>query len=203
MKTLLAAIERALPEGGAWCDLTKATTLASIVLGLRPEVVVEIGVWMGGSLVPMLLAMRHVGKGTAIAIDPWSPDASVEGQGAEDATWWGQTDHEAAYRRFLARLEVHDLTALCQVVRLPSEQVLPPPCQLLHLDGNHGPQAVRDVERFAPLVDVGGILVLDDVAWTGGHVIHARERAEAHGFRALYELGTGVVMQRRGPGSAS
>ena len=197
MRELLAEIERVLPDGGAWCKPDKAHTLASIIVGLRPQLVVEIGVWMGGSLIPMLLALGHVRQGRAIAIDPWAKGASVVGQDGENAQWWGAVDHEAAYRKFLARLELHELTSLCTVRRVPADQCEPDECQLLHIDGNHGPQAVRDVERFAPHVTPGGILVLDDLDWAGGHVSQARTRAGELGFIELYPLGTGIVMQRQ------
>lgn len=197
MKGLFAEIERVLPDGGTWCTVDKASTLASIIIGLRPAIVVEIGVWRGGSLVPMLLAMKTIGVGRAIAIDPWAAPASAADQGEVDRKWWSDVDHEAAYQAFLGRLSVLGLEALCTVCRRRSDQCEPPDAiGLLHVDGNHGPQAVRDVERFAPKVTPGGILVLDDLGWTGGHVGRARDLAHTLGFRELYPLGTGVVMQR-------
>lgn len=195
-----AEIERVTPDGGEWCDLEKAGQLAALVLALRPEVIVEIGVFLGGSLIPMALAQRRYaqrGRDTTVAIDPWAADASVEGQHGDNAAWWGKLDHEAIYRRFNARLVVHGLTELVKVVRLPSDAVTPPArCDLLHIDGNHGPQAMRDFERFAPSVLVGGILVFDDLGWEGGHVSAARDRALASGFVECYPLGTGAVLQR-------
>lgn len=197
MKELFAEIERVLPDGGQWCDLEKAQTLAAIVVALRPRIVVEIGVWLGGSLVPMLLAMKHVGTGRAIAIDPWSKQASVVDQEGENLEWWGKVDHEATYRKFVARLELHELQHLCTICHRTSDQCDPPAeIQLLHLDGNHGPQAVRDVERYATKITSGGILVFDDLDWSGGNVRAAARRAVELGFRELYPLGTGVVMQR-------
>lgn len=205
---LMAEIERVLADGGRWCDLEKAQTLASMVVSLRPRVVCEIGVWMGGSLVPMMLALRtlrelDVAGGRdpvarkAIAIDPWERSESVVGQEDADAAWWASVDHEEAMRAFLARVERHALQNFCEVVRSPSDQApAPPSIDLLHVDGNHAQQARRDVERFAPGVVAGGILILDDLTWTGGHVRSAREFAQGLGFRDLYPLGTGVVMRR-------
>ncbi len=227
-------IARCLPEGGDWCSLEKAQSLAALVVGLRPRVVCEIGVWMGGSLVPMLLAMRavelleheamdvdaavrrasrtqgpdeeaaaaHAAKFTSVrrrvvAIDPWSAPASCEGQGSEDAAWWSTVDHDEALRVLLARISRHGVAALCEVVRERSDVAqVPPRIDLLHVDGNHADQAMRDVQRFAGAVPVGGILVLDDVEWRGGHVARAHEHARATGFVDLYPVDTGIVMQR-------
>lgn len=207
--SLMSEIARCLPEGGDWCGLDKAHTLASLVVALRPRVVCEIGVWMGGSLIPMALALRELrdlplsqgGGGaigrTAVAIDPWAAAESVAGQDDADVSWWRSVDHDAAMSAFVARLERHGLVDLCQVVRSPSDLApVPPSIDLLHVDGNHADQARRDVERFAPSVVPGGILVLDDLAWAGGHVLRARDLARDLGFCELYPLGTGVVMQR-------
>ena len=142
--------------------------------------------WTGGSIVPLLLALRAVEDveksthGTAVsrratAIDAWSAEASCVGQSGSDQEWWAQADHEAALQTFLSRVERHGLSLLCDVVRAPS-QVAPIPdrIDLLHLDGNHAEQVVNDVERFCPAVPVGGLLVMDDVGWRGGHVARAR-----------------------------
>ena len=128
----MSDIARCLPEGGDWCDLDKACTLASLVIGLRPRVVCEIGVWMGGSLIPMVLALREIrdldlAQGReptsrrAVAIDPWAATESVAGQDQENVSWWGSVDHDAAMRAFVARLDRHGLVDLCEVVRLPSD----------------------------------------------------------------------------------
>ena len=206
MKALMAEIERALPEGGNWCSLQKAQTLAAIVIALRPQTVVEIGVWMGGSLVPMLLAMRSIDErnqmgARAIAIDPWLAEASVAGETPENVAWWGtavgQDGHEKAYRTFVSRLERYHVAHHVDIVRKRSDDYDPPAViDLIHIDGSHTEQAVRDAERYLPRVRVGGIAILDDVAWAGGGVARAVEIAHELGFADLYSLGTGLVLQR-------
>lgn len=207
-----AEVARVLPDGGDWCDVVKAQTLATLVLGLRPRLVCEVGVWTGGSMVPMMLALSAVqaiqGVETValgrtetprrgVAIDAWSAEASCAGQEGDNLVWWEAQSHERAKATFLSRLGDHDLESICDVVHQRSDDVDPPdPIDLLHLDGNHGEQAVRDVERFASRVEVGGVLVMDDLPWVGGHVQRARDRAVAIGFRRLFPLGTGEVLQR-------
>ena len=41
-----------------------------MVLALRPAVVVEIGVWRGSSLLPMALALKELGRGQIVGVDP-------------------------------------------------------------------------------------------------------------------------------------
>ena len=65
--------------GHGWCTLDKMNVLASLIVSTRPQVVVELGVWAGRSLIPMALALRYNKVGKAIAIDPWDSKASAEG----------------------------------------------------------------------------------------------------------------------------
>jgi predicted O-methyltransferase YrrM len=198
MRDLLDEIAASAKDANdQWCSVEKAQTLASIVVGLRPRTVLEIGVWMGGSLMPMLLALKFNKRGEAIAIDPWSSEASVVGQTPENAKWWGEVDHEAAYRAFLGRLATWGVHDICAVHRMRSdESPLPPAIDLLHVDGNHAEQVLRDVNRFVPFVAVGGIVIIDDVAWDGSHVMRAAQRARELGCVDLYPLDKGIVMQR-------
>lgn len=207
--SVMAEIEAAVPEGGTWCSLEKANVLASIVVATRPEVVVELGVWQGGSAIPMAIALRALGVGKLVAVDAWSVDASVVGQEDVHSKWWGMTmgteGHERAYQTFLARLKKHSITQdRCEVWRQQTDQAdVPEAIDILHHDANHGPQAVRDIDRWAPAVRVGGFLIIDDLDWPGDgapdaprYVKRARDRAIELGFEELYLLGTGCVMQR-------
>ena len=195
---LMTQIEDCLPEGGEWCTVEKAQTLAAMVVALRPSTIVEIGVWMGGSLIPMCLAAITFNPSpTIIAIDPWSPGESVKGQSSADANWWKQADHEKAYQVFVKRLEKHSLQNTVKVWRMPSDQAPDVPnIDLLHIDGNHSDQALRDVEHYSPFVNVGGLVILDDIGWTGGGVEKAKEALLRFGYRQLYTLGSGAVFRR-------
>jgi predicted O-methyltransferase YrrM len=198
---LMATIEHVTPEGGAWCDVDKASHLAALVLALRPRTIVEIGVFLGGSLIPMALAQQRYaepGIHKTIAIDPWAAGPAIEGElDAKHVDWWGKVDYELTLARFVRRIEKHGLTELVQIMRRPSNDVTPPaPLDLCHIDGNHREQAVTDVERFAPNIPPGGILVLDDLEWSGAHVQRAYSLAQGLGFRTLYKLGTGCAMIR-------
>lgn len=143
------------------------------------------------------LALPPVRRG-AVAIDAWSTDASCAGQTGDDRTWWSTQSHDQARQAFLDRLAKHDLATICDVIPRGADEVSPPErgIEILHIDGNHGEQAMRDVERFAPAVEIGGVLILDDLAWSGGHVTRARDRALHLGFERMYPLGTGEVLRR-------
>lgn len=197
LEAVFAEIASVTIEGGEWCTKNKALTLAALVIAARPKVAVEIGVWMGGSAIPIALAMQAIGHGRLDAIDPWAPSASVVDQDGENQAWWAIQDHEAALRAFVGRLEKHDLSAIVNVQRGRSDEIDPPSViDLMHVDGNHGPQAIRDVERFAPRIPVGGHLILDDLRWAGGAVGRALEIATRMGFDLVTEIDTGALLKR-------
>ncbi len=200
MKNLFSQIETLVPTCGDWCSVEKGQTLAAIVLAFRPKVTVEIGVFSGASFLPMALAHKFIKHGAAYAIDPWSKDASVEGLEAPNANWWKEVDHDRIYQLFLSKAKELGVDGISKVIRAKSDDVKPPSeIGLLHVDGNHGAQAVKDVARFAPNVHVGGICVMDDIGWQENEIYHVREAVDnlyKMGFVKLYDLGTGAVFQR-------
>lgn len=201
-------IEAAAPEGGDWCSPDRAVQLAALVVELRPQLVVELGVWRGGSAIPMAIALRHLGDGQLLAIDAWSTEASVAGQEGDNAVWWqavAAAGHAEAHQTFLSRLEKHRiLPERCTVLHQRSDEaVVPADIDILHHDANHGPQVVADIAHWAPAVRIGGLLILNDLGWSGGHVRRALDLALEMGFVEQYPLGTGIVLLRKNKRRAS
>lgn len=186
------------PHG--WCTEAKAHALATSILGLRPEIVVEIGVWSGRSLIPMAMALKEVGSGRIIGIDPWSKEASIEGQKDVHLQWWNEVDHEKIYQVFYLQVQLQSLNEFVEIMRKRSDDVTELDMarigviDLLHIDGNHSEQAVRDVNKFASKVRNGGLCFMDDVNWHG--VGNAVEALQNLGFIRLYNMDTGAMFQR-------
>lgn len=212
IRETLQDIERVRPDGGEWCTDEKAATLASLIFAYRPVTIVEIGVWLGGSFVPMAMALKALGEHEdppgvyqdrlAIAIDPWEATASTTGQTGANLEWWGQIDHEQAFQTFCGRIADLELWPVVKVERKRSDDVQAPhSIDLLHIDGNHGAQAIADVKRYLPSVPVGGFVFLDDLGWDGGHVGAAADLLTGNGGYnfgcvKLYNLDTGALFQR-------
>lgn len=194
----------AIPTGApghvpGWCDLEKAINLASVIVALRPKIVLEIGVFGGRSLIPMAMACQALGEGRVIGIDPWSPKASVEGYSGDNAKWWGELDHEGLYQAFLTNLRELGLLPHVQVVRAKSDDVHPEMLDVLHIDGLHTEQAIRDAKRFGEAVRAGGFVAVDDTGWVNNGVAHvsmAVDELLKLGFVRLYNVGTGAMFQR-------
>lgn len=186
-----------------WCPVDKAMVLASAVIFTRPSVVVEIGVWGGKSLIPMAMACQALGHGKVVAIDPWSPQVSIEGfnindpQDQRNIAWWSTQDHEMVYLSFIQNLRDLGLTDIVDVRRTRSDDVTPPDgIGLLHVDGSHTEQAIRDVDRFAAMVMTGGLVFTDDDHWSSGGPKVALEHLSEMGFTVIGNLGTGSIWRR-------
>jgi len=181
-----------------WCPQDKALALMELVEKTKPKLVVEVGTWGGKSLFPMALAVRAIGAGRVISIDPWSAKASAAGQTDPDSEkWWNDQDHEKVYQSFLYHMRKLGVESVIQVIRECSNNVEPPAdVDILHLDGNHGPEALEDAQRFAPKVKLGGYCILDDLDWAGGYVRLAEKFILGIGFQRQRNIGTGAIYQR-------
>lgn len=195
---LFRQIEERLPPLDGWCTVERAGELAAAVVALRPLQSVVIGVWGGRDTFALAMAHKAIGHGRVWAIDPWSAKASVDGQAGANKEWWSdQAKHDLVYNRFMENLVDFGLTEFVTVFREKSDRVSPPTgIGVLVSDGNHGPQAIRDVERFAPNVVPGGIAYLDDIHWDGGAVGDSIDKLRKIGFKDLYTRDTGAFFQR-------
>lgn len=179
-----------LPHG--WTSFEKAKALTGIVFATRPHTVVEIGVWSGKSLISMALACKDVGAGKCYGIDPFEASASVIGQTGANAEWWSKQEaHEHMLGYFQRQVIAFGVSDVVEHVRDLSDNVNVnqwDAINLLHIDGNHGPQALKDAQRFAPKIPVGGFAVLDDLNWQDGGVSQAVDYLLSAGFIEHFRL---------------
>lgn len=197
LSALFQQIETLIPTLDGWCTVERASEFAALVIGNKPQTTVCLGVWGGRDTFALALAHRHNGVGRVIAIDPWKAEASVQGQTGEDAAWWGkQETHDLVHSRFITNIGVLGLQDFIDVRRQTSDEArVAGDIGLLIVDGNHGQQAVRDVEKFATHVPAGGYVYMDDIDWSGGAVREAVGTLLRYGFRELYRRNTGAFFQ--------
>lgn len=191
MNNIYPEVAAAVAPITGWCSAQKWSALVSAVLIMRPAVTVEIGVWAGKSCIPLALAHQHIGKGIVHAVDPWSPAASVEGQvNAADVEWWShQGNHDYAKSEFEKAILVNNLSEVIKIHPVKSDDYNPPDgIGIWHCDANHGAQSIRDVNRYAPKIALGGLAFMDDLKWSGGAVQEATLRLLELGFRELYVI---------------
>ncbi|MES2200091.1 MAG: class I SAM-dependent methyltransferase [Chlamydiota bacterium] len=152
-----------------WCSEYKASTLMDLVWLTRPQVIVEIGVFGGKSLVPMAYALKALGTGGVIyGIDPWSAQASAEGQDGSNQDYWANLDHDGILRELQNKISIFNLSSQIDLVRATSEKADPiENIDILHVDGNHSNDAsYYDICKWGPLVRKGGMIIFDDITWS-------------------------------------
>lgn len=199
MRDLFAHVDHALTIiKDGWCSEEKAHQLAVIVAALRPDVTVEIGVFAGRSAFSMALAHKVIGNGIVIGIDPYSCEIAAANQEGEHKEWWlTQSKLDDIHDQITKNIELFQLKSHFTLTRAKSDDVEPPSViDIFHHDGDHSDQAVKDIERFAPRVRVGGICICDDLNWPGGGVIRAVETLRKLGFIQLYPIDSSMVFQR-------
>jgi hypothetical protein len=196
---LFHEIERVFPSITGWCSPERAEELAAMIVGLHPERSIVVGVWAGKETIPMAMAHRHIGFGKVLAVDPWAAMASVVGQDGANASWWGdQTKHDYVHAQFMAKIAELGLQDWIEVHRCRSDEFTPT-CDfgVAVIDGNHGPQAIEDVKRYAPHVPAGAFMYLDDLKWEGSSVEEAERLAITElGFNRIRYRDTGAFYQR-------
>ncbi len=158
---------KAMKKLEGWCSETKASILMDIILERRPQIVVEIGVFGGKSLVPMAFAVQRNGYGVVYGVDPWTEDASEQGMEGANKDWWGSINHNKILRGLQDRIAEFGLGDTIELLRYTSIE-----CpeiyniDILHIDGNHSEEAsFIDVTKWVPLVKSGGIVIFDDLDW--------------------------------------
>lgn len=151
-----------------WCTKYKASTLIDYVCLLQPEIIVEIGVFGGKSLVPMACALQENGHGVIYGVDPWSSVESSVGMDGVNLEWWSHVDHTKILRGLqdsIKEFSLNDQIRLIQATSLDAPEIHN--IDMLHIDGNHSDEtSYIDVIKWVPLVRSGGLVIFDDVNWS-------------------------------------
>lgn len=129
------------------CSRHKAAVLIDLILATRPEVIVEIGVEGGRSLIPMAFALKANGSGKIFGIDLWY-DGLVLDRLIDKVNDFGLRD----------QVELTAASSMNAPLILNID--------ILHIDGDQSPESVlKDVKKWVPFVKNGGIVVLNNVTW--------------------------------------
>jgi len=162
-----------IPTLYGWCSKEKADNFIDLVLDVKPQVYVEIGVFGGSSLFPVASALKYLGEGVVIAIDPWDKKETIKyfdpTEDATDLKWWTSINFERIYYSYMHLIKRFDLEEYCLTMKMTSEKAAPKintPIDILYIDGNHSEAcSIQDVELYLPKVKEGGYIWMNDTLW--------------------------------------
>ena len=175
---LYREIQLAIEGMEGWCTLDKAADLADWVYRAKPDIAVKLGVFGGKSLIPVALALRHIGttlfskNGVVYGIDPWQVAAAIEGDNRkEDSDWWqNKVDLHHIHQLCAEKIWSEHLDAHVVLLRCTAEMALPlfldGSVGFLHQDSNHSELvSCRQVKLWAPKLTPKAHWILDDADW--------------------------------------
>lgn len=163
---------RELPWIQGWCSQEKAENFIDLILEVKPDVCVEIGIYGGSSIFPAASALKFLGKGTLIGIDPWDKFECIKYYDpVEDEVnlkWWGSLNLDYIHYTYVSMLKKYKLEEYVKTIKETSEKAIShiESIDILYIDGNHSEIAsIRDVELYLPKVRSGGYIWYNDSIW--------------------------------------
>ncbi|WAC47066.1 CmcI family methyltransferase [Asticcacaulis sp. SL142] len=158
---------------------------------LKPRLVVEIGVWKGGSVITMARRMKELGiDGAVIAIDTWLGASEHWIDEEWHASLRLQGGYPSLYKTFAANIVSQGLQNY--VIPLPLDSINAGEvlkrkglvADIIHIDGGHDLKSVTgDLEMWWPMLRQGGLLIGDDYHPYGETWPEVRE-----GFHKFFEV---------------
>lgn len=159
-----------LPSLPGWCSKEKAMHFIDLVLEVQPQVYVEIGVFGGSSLFPVASALKFLGDGVIIGIDPWDKLEAIRYfdpiKEYVHIQWWASLNLNQIYLNFLDAMHAYDLDESFRIIRSTSQQAVSKveTIDILYIDGNPGDECFQqDVRLYLPKVREGGFIWVNDI----------------------------------------
>ena len=155
-----------------WCSREKANTIMDVIYENRCKKCIEVGVFGGRSLLPIMRALQYNGAGKVFGVDAWDTNVAIEGLSGSDPNclWWQKVNLNDLYFQTIKMLQKNRAKRLCVLVKKSSQEAstmfLDETVDFIHLDGNHTEElAFQDVVEYFPKVKDGGYILLSDPTW--------------------------------------
>jgi len=187
-----------------FCDIQKIQGMSNFIQTRNLKTYVEIGVYGGKSLLPNAYVMKTLGPGfLAIGIDPWTVEDAMQTLQDEATTTrinegTKTIDFDQVYNNVVSIINKYDMQDYCKLIRKKSSDAISEidTIDLLHIDGNHGTQAViEDFEKYFPKIRSGGLIWFDDVHHTWPTVVAATEHIKKY-CPVVEHVGAQLVLEK-------
>lgn len=149
--------------------------LRSTIEAVRPGVVIELGVWKGGSTIFMAQTMRELGlDATVIAVDTWLGAWDHWNEDTHRADLMFEHGYPTLFYTFLTNVIETGLQNFVVPLPLDSQNAAYVlrhrniRAQIVHIDAGHDYEAVAgDLRRWWQFLEPGGVLIADDYDASG------------------------------------
>jgi len=172
----------------SWCSDAKIDLLMDLTHRIRPSICVEVGAFVGSSVLPVAVTLKYLTIGKMYAVDAWSNQVAVKYLADDDANkkWWSELDLNNVQRTFEDMIASWGLENFCVEICQSSElaaEFIPDNIDFLHLDGDFSEMgSLRDVQVYVPKVRSGGYILLSNF-----YMMNKREQPKVKAFCLLCE----------------
>jgi tetratricopeptide (TPR) repeat protein len=198
-------IEKIYPEYDAkygdwgWISLDKAGCLIDYVdeicRDIENPICVEIGVYAGKSILPVALELKRNAKGVIFAIDPWTNEEATRGYEGPHYQYWSKVNLQEKLQLFKTMINEFELSEYVVPIKETSDRAPEfKNINLLHIDGQHTDQALRDAKKYAVNIELNGYCIVDDVDW--GEVENVPKFLEKIGFVPIHSIGSTAIFKK-------
>jgi hypothetical protein len=185
-----------------WCPQTKSDMIIDCVMEVCQEqqnpVCVEIGVYGGKSFLPFGLALKELKKGIVYGIDPWLNEEALIGYDhPAHQEFWGKINLEHMYNICMLgidNLKINDYVSILRTTSDDAQEIKN--ISVLHIDGQHTDQLIKDINKYAVNVIDGGYCFLDDVGWSE-ETLKSIPLIESLGFEKVSDIFGCILYQKK------
>lgn len=150
-----------------WCSIHRASFLIDLIVATQPQVIVEIGVFAGKSLIPMALTLRSNGSGKIYGIDSWDKSQWAIGMDGGLRHWLKDKNYEQAKSSLLNKINQYGLQNQVVIHHATSMNApIIPNIDILTIDRySYEEEAYQELCKWVPYVKKGGLIILNNVSW--------------------------------------
>jgi len=155
----------------SWCSAEKANLIMDVIAATKPSVCVEVGVFTGSSLLPVVTTLSYLHHGHAYGIDTWSNIEAVRGLDQQDPNyeWWSTVNMDEVVLKYLTTMSTWQLLPHLTTIYSPSKVAVEQfeAIDFLNLDGNFSENgSTEDAQLYLPKVKKGGYILLSNAFQT-------------------------------------
>jgi hypothetical protein len=203
IEILYAEYDNRYGTNWGWCSLNKAGCIIDCINDLytssKKLTCVEIGVYGGKSVLPVVLELKRLKLGVMHAIDPWDNIEATKGYTDNHYDFWKSVDLENIYNIFNYIIKENDCEQYVKIYRTTSDEApIIDDIDFLYIDGQHTDQALKDAEKYANNVNIGGYCIADDIVhwWADGAIEKLPSLLENMGFEICKKVDMAIIFKR-------